>query len=476
MYALKRILYAMSDKQRTLKESVTFEGKGLHTGLNVTMTVLPAADNHGIKFKRVDVEDAPIIDAVADNVVDTSRGTTIASRGKDVKVSTIEHLMAALVGCDIDNALVELNAPEVPILDGSAREYVKQFSAIGTIEQSADRNYYVVTEKTTYTIEENGVEIVVYPDNEFSANVNIDFHSSVIGKQYASINSLSEVVREVAPCRTFVFLHEIMPLINNNLIKGGDLDNAIVIVEKSIPEEEMESLRKLFGKENLEVCSSGYLNNNTLRFENEIARHKLLDLVGDLALVGMRIKGKVFASRPGHYANTEFAKLIRKHIKRDAAKPKFKYDANAVPVYDINAIKNILPHRPPFLLVDKVIHLDSSSVVGIKNVTMNEPFFVGHFPEEPVMPGVLQVEAMAQCGGILALSSVPDPENYSTYFLKIDGVRFKRKVVPGDTLMFVLELAEPIRRGIVVMNAQAFVGDLLVSEAVLMAQVAKTKS
>ncbi len=463
----------MTDRQRTLKESVTFTGTGLHTGLNVTMTVHPAEENHGIKFKRVDLEGQPIIDAIAENVVDTSRGTTIAN--KDAKISTIEHLLAAIIGCDMDNALVEIDAPEVPIMDGSALEYVRRFNEIGSVEQAADREYYEITEKTSFIIEESGVEIVAYPDEEFSANVNIDFKSNVIGKQYATLNSLAEVAGEIAPCRTFVFLHEIMPLIQGGLIKGGDLDNAIVIVEKSIPEDEMETLRTLFDKKDLEVCSAGYLNNNSLRFENEIARHKLLDVVGDLALIGMRIKGKIFATRPGHYANTQFAKLVRKNIKRDAAKPRYKYDVNQTPVYDINQIKNLLPHRYPFLLVDKVIHLDESVVVGIKNVTANEEFFNGHFPAEPVMPGVLQVEAMAQCGGILALSTVPDPENYSTYFLKIDGVRFKRKVVPGDTLMFVLELAEPIRRGIVVMNAQVFVGDQLVSEALLMAQIAKNK-
>lgn len=463
----------MSDKQRTIAAPVTINGKGLHTGLNVKLIITPAPDNHGIKFQRIDLESKPIIPALAEYVVDTSRGTTIAI--KDVRVSTIEHLMASLYGAGIDNALIEIDGPEVPIMDGSAREFVSAITKVGTVETLSDRIYYEIPEKVSYSIKESKVEIVAYPDSEWACDVKVDFNSKVVGKQYASINDISEINDGIADCRTFVFLHEILPLIDNNLIKGGDLDNAIVIVEETLPQEQIDKLSQLFNKSDVSVDKSGYLNNLELRYQNEIARHKLLDLLGDMALIGRRVKGHIVATRPGHRANTEFAKIIRKNIKADASKPKFKYNPNAEPLIDINGIKNILPHRPPFLLVDKIMHMSSEGIVGVKNVTMNEPFFVGHFPNEPVMPGVLQIEAMAQCGGILALSTVEDPENYSTYFLKIDGVRFKRKVFPGDTLLFVLELAEPIRRGIVVMNAKAYVGDSLATEACLMAQIAKNK-
>lgn len=463
----------MSEKQRTISAPVTLTGKGLHTGLLVELTIKPAPANSGIIFTRTDLENCPTIKAIAENVVDTSRGTTIASG--EAKVSTIEHLMASLYACEIDNATIEVNAPEVPILDGSAAIYVEKILAVGSTEQEAERLYYEVSEVTTYSDPQKEIEITIYPDTKFSANVNVDFNSKVVGRQYAMVNDISEVIKNIVPCRTFVFLHEIQPLIDHNLIKGGDLDNAIVIVEHPIPQADVTKLSKIFNKTDLPVDKIGYLGEAGLRHENEIARHKMLDLLGDLALIGARLKGKVFALRPGHHANTEFAKIIRKKMRLDASKPPYKYDPNATPVYDINQIRAILPHRPPFLLVDKITHLMSDRVVGIKNVTMNEPFFVGHFPTEPVMPGVLIVEAMAQCGGILALSSVPDPENYSTYFLKIDGVRFKQKVVPGDTLMFVLELAEPIRRGIVIMNAKAYVGNTLATEAQLMAQIAKNR-
>lgn len=461
----------MSDNQKTINHPISFSGKGLHTGLQVSMTVNPADENFGIKFKRIDLEGKPMVAALAENVTDTSRSTTISR--DDAKVSTIEHLMAALWGCGIDNALVEIDAPEVPIMDGSAKCYVEEIQRVGLKEQNAPIIYYKVPEKFEYEMADSDVKITIFPDDEFTVNVNIDFNSSVIGRQFATLNSIEETAENIAPCRTFVFLHEIEPLINNNLIKGGDVNNAIVIVEKPIDEEQQERLSTLFGR-NISV-KKGYLDNVELRHENEIARHKLLDLLGDLYLVGVRIKGKVFATRPGHTANTEFAKLLRKMYKRDSSKPKFKYDPDIEPIYDINAIKRILPHRSPFLLVDKIIYIDENSVVGIKNVTMNEPFFVGHFPDEPVMPGVLQIEAMAQCGGILALSTVPDPECYSTYFAKIDEVKFKRKVVPGDTLQFVLELSEPIRRGIVKMNAKAYVGSNLACEAFLVAQIAKNK-
>ena len=463
----------MRELQRTLAKDITITGKGLHTGVNIVMTVKAAEAGHGIVFTRTDMDGSPRIKALAENVVDTSRGTTIASG--EARVSTIEHLMAALWGCGVDNALVEVNAPEVPILDGSARIYVDEIEKAGTVEQDAERVYYRPDGHINYRDEERGIEIDLYPDDKFSANVNVDFKSKVIGRQYAMFACKDgEFKDNIAPCRTFVFLHEIMPLIEGNLIKGGDLDNAIVIVEHPIPAEEVGKLSKLFGNSDMPVDKCGYLNTE-LRHENEIARHKMLDLLGDMALIGVRIKGRVIALRPGHHGNTEFAKAVRKQMKADAGKPKFKYDPNKEPIYDINRIKATLPHRPPFLLVDKIIHLTEDTEVCIKNVTMNEPFFVGHFPDEPVMPGVLVVEAMAQCGGILALSTVPDPENYSTYFLKIDNVRFKHKIVPGDTLMFVLELSEPIRRGIVAMRAKAYIGNTLATEADLMAQVVKNR-
>ena len=464
----------MIEKQRTIAKEVSFCGKGLHTGFNVNITVKPQEANFGIKFKRVDVEGSDCIAALAENVVDTSRGTTI-SNSKGDKVSTIEHLMAALYSCEIDNALVEIDASEVPIMDGSASEYVAKFMEAGTQELAADRVYFNIDEKIVYEDVEKNVKIEIYPDDVFSASINIDFSSKVVGTQYAAYSSNEQFRNDVASCRTFVFLHEIMPLINGDLIKGGDIDNAIVIVENPIPKDELEKIREIFNRKDLNVCERGYLSNIELNGDNEIARHKLLDLIGDLALLGCRINGRVIATRPGHKANTEIGKIIRKIIKKSSSKPKFKYHVNETPVYDINQIKQILPHRPPFLLIDKIIHIDNNSVVGIKNVTMNEPFFVGHFPSEPVMPGVLQLEAMAQCGGILALHGVEDPDSYSTYFVRIDAVKFKRKVVPGDTLMFVLELAEPIRRGMVMMNAKSYVGDQLACEAMLVAQIAKTK-
>ncbi|MFI3314665.1 MAG: bifunctional UDP-3-O-[3-hydroxymyristoyl] N-acetylglucosamine deacetylase/3-hydroxyacyl-ACP dehydratase [Rikenellaceae bacterium] len=464
----------MSENQCTISSEVKFSGKGLHSGLEVNMAIKPAPENHGIKFCRIDLEGAPVVAALAENVVDTSRGTTIGAIN-GAKVSTVEHLMAAFYACEIDNALVEIDSLEVPIMDGSATDYVNKFIEVGRSEQNGIREYFEISEKFEYEDAERGVKIEIYPDDSFSANVNIDFNSRVVGRQYAAVNSNEDIIKNIAPCRTFVFLHELQPLIDNNLIKGGDLDNAIVIVEKPLPEQELIKLQEIFNKDNLSVEKSGYLNNIELRGDNEIARHKMLDLIGDFALIGQRIKGKVFATRPGHKANTEAAKQIKKIIRASASKPKYKYNINTQPVYDINKIKSILPHRPPFLLVDKIIHLSSDSVVGIKNVTMNEPFFVGHFPEEPVMPGVLQIEAMAQCGGILALSLVDEPQRYSTYFVKIDNVKFKRKVVPGDTLMFVLELTEPIKRGMVMMTAKSYVGDSLACEAYLVAQIAKNK-
>ena len=463
----------MSNKQKTLKAPFTVKGTGLHSGLKVTMNILPAPADSGIVFKRVDLEGQPEIQAIAENVTDTSRSTTIA-RG-EAKVSTIEHLMAALWSMGVDNAVVEVDGPEVPIMDGSAREYAENINRVGLEEQEAFIQYYNVTETIRYVDEVKNTEIVILPDDEFSVSVHIDYNSGVLGNQYATFDSATDFAKEIAPCRTFVFFHELEPLINANLIKGGDIDNAIVVVENEVTEEQIERVKAIFPGRDVEV-KGGYLDNISLRFRNEPARHKLLDVLGDFALMGLRIKGKVMGTRPGHKANTDTVKLLRKTMRREGVKPHYKYDPAKEPVYDIKGIMGLLPHRPPFLLVDKIIHIDSESVAGIKNVTMNEPFFVGHVPSEPVMPGVLIVEAMAQCGGILALHDIEDPENYSTYFLKIDDVKFKQKVVPGDTLHFELKLTEPIRRGIVKMEAKAFIGQQLATEAVLVAQVAKNRA
>ena len=462
----------MSLKQQTLKAPISFSGKGLHTGVQVTMTVKPAPADTGIVFRRIDLEGSPAIPALCDYVVDTSRGTTIELNG--ARVATIEHIMSALWTLGVDNAEIEIDAPETPIMDGSAREYAAAIVETGLQEQAADRNYYQVTEKMVYTIPEKGVAIILYPDDEFSVSLHVDYNSKVIGNQYATFVPGDNYAAKIAPCRTFVFLHELEPLMNMNLIKGGDLDNAIVVVENPVSDEQFDHLKKIFNKQDIRI-TGGYLNNLELRFNNELARHKLLDLLGDFALLGRRIKGRVWATRPGHFANTEFMNQLKRTIRKEGEKPRFKYDCRQSPLYDINAIRRMLPHRPPFLLVDRIFHRDEQSVAGIKNVTMNEPFFVGHFPEEPVMPGVLIVEAMAQCSGILVLGTVPDPENYSTYFMKIDGVKFKRKVVPGDTLQFEIQLLEPIRRGVAVVEGKAFVGETLACEAVMMAQIVKNK-
>lgn len=463
----------MQKKQQTLKQAISFSGKGLHTGLQVEMTILPAEENYGIKFQRIDVENQPTIDANADNVTATSRGTTLEQNG--VKISTIEHVMASLWAMGVDNALIQVNAPEVPILDGSANQYVKEIEKTGVVEQEAERWYFEVKEKMVFT-GENGKEIVLMPDDHFNVDLTIDFNSKVVHNQSARLSSLENFASEIATCRTFVFFHELEALYKNNLIKGGDFDNAIVIVDKEVSQDELSNLAKLFNKPDLERIPEGYLNNLELRFPNEPARHKLLDIIGDLALVGYRIKGKVIAYKPGHQINTETAKAIRKIAKRESQKPLAPiYDPNVEPLYDINHIRRLLPHRPPFLLVDKILSNENNTVVGVKNVTMNEPFFVGHFPEEPVMPGVLIIEAMAQVGGILVLGTVDEPEKYSTYFLKADNVKWRKKVVPGDTLIFRLTLSEPIRRGVVIMYGQAFVGDTIVTEGELTAQVVKNR-
>ena len=462
----------MFTKQQTLKAPISFSGKGLHTGVKVTMTVHPAEPNTGIIFRRTDIEGQPMIPALCDNVVDTSRGTTIEAGGH--RVSTIEHIMSALWTLGVDNALIDINGPETPIMHGPAREYAEAITPTGLVDQEAERVFYHVTEKMVYTIPEKGVAIILYPDDEFSVSVHVDYNSKVIGNQYATFNPGDNYAGKISPCRTFVFLHELEPLIQRNLIKGGDLDNAIVVVENPVPDEQLAHLKKIFNKPDIEI-KAGYLSNIDLRCSNELARHKLLDLLGDFALLGVRIKGRVWATRPGHFANTEFMKQLKHAIRKAGEKPRFTYDCRKPALFDINEIRRMLPHRPPFLLVDRIFYCDSTDVAGIKNVTMNEPFFVGHFPDEPVMPGVLIVEAMAQCSGILVLNSVEDPENYSTYFMKIDNVKFKRKVVPGDTLQFEIHLLEPTRRGGAVGEGKAFVGETLACEAVMMAQVVKNK-
>ena len=461
----------MAIKQRTLAQPISFEGKGLHTGLLVKMTVNPAEDNTGIVFRRVDLEGCPEVPALCDYVTDTSRGTTIEKGA--AKVSTIEHIMSALWTLDVDNAIIDINAPETPIMDGSAREYAQRILEVGTVEQSLERKYYEVTEKQVYTLPEKGVAIVLYPDDEFSVSVHVDYNSKVVGNQYAVYNPVDNYTEKISMCRTFVFLHELEPLMKMNLIKGGDLDNAIVVVENPVSDEQLEHLKKIFGKEDIHI-TGGYLNNQQLRANNEFARHKLLDLLGDFALLGMRIKGRVWATRPGHFANTEFMKDLSRQIRRSGDRPMFKYSAKQQPLLDINQIKKLLPHRPPFLLVDRVFHIDKNDIGGIKQVSMNEPFFVGHFPEEPVMPGVLIIEALAQCCGILVLNGVDDPESYSTYFLKADGVKWKRKVVPGDTLQLECHIGD-FRRGICTAECKAFVGGQLACEAVLTAQIVKNR-
>lgn len=459
-------------KQNTLANSFSLEGKGLHTGLNIHISFNPAPENHGYKIKRTDLPEQPIIDAVAENVINTQRGTVVGK--KDFQISTIEHAMAALYAAGVDNCLIEVDAPEFPILDGSARYYTEEINKVGLKEQSANKQYYIVKHKIEVKDEESGASIMILPEDNFSVNTLVAYDSPVLTNQYAVMNDLSQFASEISASRTFVFVREVETLIQNNLIKGGDLDNAIVIYDQKVSQDSLDKLADMMNQPHKNAEELGYISNHPLVFDNEPARHKLLDVIGDIALIGRCLKGRVIATHPGHSINNKLARMLRKEIKLNEVQAPV-YDPNKAPVMDINRIRELLPHRYPFLLVDKIIEIGDNYIVGVKNITANEPFFQGHFPQEPVMPGVLQVEAMAQTGGLLVLNSVEEPERYSTYFMKIDGVKFRQKVVPGNTLILRLELLAPIRRGISTMKGLVFVGDTLVSEAEFMAQIIKNK-
>ena len=459
-------------KQKTLKGSFSLFGKGLHTGLNLTVTFNPAAENTGYKIQRIDLEGQPTIDAIAENVIDTQRGTVLGR--DDMRVSTVEHALSALYALGIDNCLIQVNGPEFPILDGSAIQYVEKINEIGIEEQSAPKDWYVIRKKIEVKDEQTGSCITILPDENFSITAMCSFESKFINSQFATLDNPADYSTEIAAARTFVFVRDIVPLLKANLIKGGSLDNAIVIYERQLEQDQMDKLTELLGVPKMDADKIGYVQHKPLVWENECTRHKLLDIIGDMALIGKPIKGRIIATRPGHTINNKFARLVRKEIRKHEIQAPI-YDPNEEPLMDVNRIRELLPHRYPMQLVDKVIELGATTIVGVKNVTANEPFFQGHFPQEPVMPGVLQIEAMAQCGGLLVLNTLEEPERWSTYFMKIDSVKFRQKVVPGDTLIFKVELLAPVRHGISSMKGYIFVGDHIVAEAAFTAQIVKNK-
>ncbi len=460
-------------KQNTIKGSFSLCGKGLHTGLNLTVTFNPAAENTGYKIQRIDLEGMPVIDAVAEKVVDTQRGTVLG-KGDNIRVSTVEHAMSALYAMGIDNCLIQVNGPEFPILDGSAIQYVQKIREVGIQEQNAPKDYYIIRKKIEVKDEETGSCITILPDEDFSITAMCSFESKFINSQFATIENMEQFPEEIASARTFVFVRDIVPLLQAGLIKGGDMDNAIVIYENEQSQENIDKLCDYLGVPHMDATKLGYLQHKPLSWENECTRHKLLDIIGDMALIGKPLKGRIIATRPGHTINNKFARLMRQEIRKHEIQAPI-YDPNQEPVLDVNRIREVLPHRYPMQLVDKVISISGTTIVGVKNVTSNEPFFQGHFPEEPVMPGVLMIEAMSQCGGLLVLNTLDDPEKYSTYFLKIDNVKYRKKVVPGDTLIFKVELLAPVRHGISSMQGYIFVGDTLVAEATFTGQIIKNK-